>query len=275
MLAAPLLILGCVGGGVRFEPGGHDARPEIEEILTDLRSNDAVVQTLQASGTLALRAPEFNAAQRLDGRLLFARPSAVYLEGRKVGALVIWMADSGTDALLVLPRKKRYYLAEGGSLALQGGEAFAPAALLHELFFAEGWTDVDPARVRLAEYDAHAGTAVLELPVDSPDAVLRRVILRGRPWVVVESKALDAEGVIVAVSRREDYVVESGVRLPRRIETEFPTRDAFLNLTVRRYGINEAPDEDHFDIGAHVRALDYEGYQRGVLAEEDLSEALP
>jgi hypothetical protein len=275
LFALPALLLGCAGGNARFDPGGERDRPEVAEILADLRANDAAIDTLEAAGTLALRAPEFEAAQRLDGRLVFARPDAVYMEGRKVGSLVIWMADTGQDGLLVLPRKKHYYVAEGGMLAVQSGRTFAPAALLRELLFSEGWTDVAPGDLRLVKHVAEAGVAELEFGTDMEQGMRRRVVVRGRPWVVVESRVIDAQGNVQAVSYREDYVVVEGVRLPQRIMTEFPGEGAFLNLTVRKYTVNQEADPSRFDIGEHVKTLEFEGFQRGALSEEDLAEALP
>jgi hypothetical protein len=260
-----LLLAGCTHLGNRITradlaPGA----PSVETILNDLAANDAAIKNFKATGTFRLKSPDLVATQLLrESAIYFRRPMDLYVVGRKYATQVFRLTCVGPKFLVELPTEKQYYFRpEGEKVNKLGLKTVSPSDIAREMFLPEVWTEISAKNVRMAAYDESRHTANLEILTGAiRKRVHRRLLVEGAPWVVRRSELLDRHDRIIAVTTKDDYHEQDGVRFPAKVASVFPSEDAEMSFDMRKYFINTDQGDISFEIDTRVPELQSKGYQ--------------
>jgi hypothetical protein len=251
-----MIFAGCARLGERVEfAGSTRGAPRPAEILAALAANDEAVQSFRAAGSFKLESPEFEAVKVFkDGGIAFRRPADLSVRGRNaLGMEMFRLTSVGSEFLIDFPAShdKPYYRVEGEQFA-SVPFSVSPSDIAREMFLPENWNELKKREVRLLEYDPQTQTAVLEIgPRNAPR---RRVTVMGPPWVVVKNERMEA-GQAVAVTTKNDYRDEAGIRFPAFIDAWFPGEQTRLTFEMRKISINVEIDKPLFDIKARARSV--------------------
>jgi hypothetical protein len=243
-----------LGERVEFA-GSAAASPRPAAIIAALAANDEAIRSFRAAGSFKLESPEFEAVKVFkDGGIGFRRPADLSVRGRNaLGMEIFRLTCVGSEFLIDFPatRDEPYYRVEGEHFA-SVPFSVSPSDIAREMFLPENWNELKKRDVRLVEYDAAAQTAVLEI---GPRSVpRRRIAVMGPPWVVVKNERI-ADGQVVAVTTKDDYRDEGGVRFPAFIDAWFPGERTRLTFEMRKISPNVELDKSLFDIKARARKV--------------------
>lgn len=264
VLAICMVVCGCVRLGEEYRPRDLPAGgPTPEMILQDLAANDAAIHTFRATGTFTLKSPELTATQLLrESAIYFRTPTDLLVIGRKYGKQVFRLTCAGPQFIIEFPTEKEYYFRPQGE-RVEGVEgAVSPADIAREMFLPEVWSELDPRQARITAFDPEHGTAAMEiLSGGLRRRPRRRLLLEGVPWIVRRSELLDREGRIVAITSKDAYHEQDGVRFPTQVESVFFVQDAFMRFDMRELFLNTPIDDTQFDILSRLRFVAGRRYQ--------------
>ena len=247
---------GCARLGERVEfVGTMRGAPRPADILAALAANDEAVQSFRAAGSFKLESPEFEAVKVFkDGAIAFRRPADLSVKGRNaLGMEMFRLTSVGSEFLIDFPasRDKPYYRVEGEQFA-SVPFSVSPSDIAREMFLPENWDELKRREVRLVQYDAQTQTAILEIgPRNAPR---RRVTVMGPPWVVIKNERME-DGQVVAVTTKNDYRDDGGIRFPAFIDAWFPVEQTRLTFEMRKISTNVEIDKSLFDIKARARTV--------------------
>lgn len=246
--------------------------PSAEVILKDLAANDAGITNFRASGKFILKSPQLEETLLLpQSSITFQRPSDLSVTGRKLGSPVGRLTCVGEAFLLEVATKHQYLLGERGARFDSVSREVSPADIAKETFLPEDWSSLGPERVRMTGYDEAAQTATFEVLAPRGRRVHRRVQVSGPPWVVRRSELLDDNGNPDAITTKDDYRENNGVRFPAEIRSEFPGENAFMEFAMKSFSLNEPVDPALFDIPARldeIQARDFVPMDAGAPVEK-------
>ncbi len=264
------VVLGLVVGGcarlgepmVRTElpPGA----PAIEEVLDDLEANDAAIASFKATGKFVLKSPELATIHQLpQSTIYFQRPDRLHVIGRKYGGTtVLRLTCTGPEFLLELPTEKQFFYRPTGARFESVSFPVSPSDIAQEMFLPEEWGRLSERQVNLTAFDAALQTLSMEISSKGRKGyVRRRLLLEGKPWVVLRSELLDEAGNVVARTIKGDYRERDGLRFPAEVECSFPEEDAHMSFAMRKVFLNEAVDSAPYRIAERARYLREEGHE--------------
>lgn len=235
--------------------------PAPEVILADLAKNDAAIQNFHASGKFILKSPQLKETVLLpQSTILFRRPADLSVSGRKMGTPVGRLLCKGEEFLLEAAIDKNYLHSERGARFEGISREVSPADIARETFLPEDWSALGPARVRMVDYREVEQRATFEVLDARGRKVHRRVEVHGPPWTVTRSELFDEHGATLAVTTKDDYRDNGGVRFPAHIRSEFPGEDAFMEFDMREFSFNEEISPATFDIAARLGEIEKKGY---------------
>ncbi len=260
-----LAIAGCTRLGTRLERHALPAgAPAVEAILADLAANDAAIGNFRATGTFVLKSPELTATQQLrESSIQFRRPSDLHVIGRKYAKTVFRLTCVGTKFLVAFPTEKQYYYSAKGEKVKGVPANVSPADIAQEMFLPEVWAKLSPRQVRMIDFDASRQTATLEiLSSGLRKRPHRRLVVEGTPWVVRRSELLARDGSVLAVTLKDEYHEQEGLRFPARVESTFPGQDALMRFEMRKEFLNTELEADAFDLERQYSEVREKGYER-------------
>lgn len=257
--------LGCAGcathGGARLgtmvgQSALPEGTPKAEEILGDLAQNDAAMASFRASGKFIVKSPQLEETLLLpQSTIVFRRPSDISVVGRKMGSPVGRLTCVGDEFLLEVATRHEFLHGDRGARFASVSEEVSPADIARETFLPEAWSALGPERVRMVAFVATEQRATFEILAARGRKVHRRIEVTGPPWVVRKSELLDARGHTIAVTTKDDYRDNGGVRFPAEIRSEFPGENAFMEYSMKSFTLNEAPNTALFDIPARLKEI--------------------
>lgn len=260
--AALLALLVLVGAGCRHLGSALDRGPVPEgapgagEILADLAANDAALNNFRGPCSVTLESPKLAATQVLQqSSVYYRRPSDLHVAGRKYGSTVMRLTCAGKEFLIEFPTEDEYYYRLEGEFVGAVDFSVSPADIAREMFFPEPWATLPPERLLITGYDDTAKTATVEVLDANHNYVYRRMLLQGRPWVVVQNERFDLQGRVVAITRLGDYRVIDGVYLPASVEAVFPLEQTSMRLEFRQLKPNTPIEDKYFDIDGRAGEL--------------------
>ena len=260
-----LCLAGCTHLGNRMErrvlPAGA---PSVQTILKDLAANDAAIANFRATGTFVLKSPELTATQQLrESSIQFRRPSDLHVTGRKYAKTVFRLTCTGPKFLVEFPTEKQYYYSPKGERVKGIPASVSPADIAQEMFLPEVWSEISPKHVEITDYNETHQTATLEiLSGGLRKRPHRRLLVEGTPWVVRRSELLGRDGSVLAVTTKDDYHEQDGIRFPARVESTFPGQDALMRFEMRKVFLNTDLDMDGFDIERQHVEVREKGYEK-------------
>lgn len=243
VIVAIAIVSGCAGLGRQVHhaplpPGSPDAH----DIIEALSANDASMENFRAAGTFTLESPKLEAVERFPtGTIAFRKPGELYVEGRLVvGIIAFRLVSVGSEFLIEFPRKRdaeeRYFYRLEGETLESVPFSVSPADVAREMFTPPDWFSYDQDQIRVVGYDEGTQTATLELgPRRRPE---RRLVVRGQPWVIVQSQRLGTDGSIIADTTLGDYHEIDGVRFPASVDARFPGEQTRMTFEMRNIRIN-------------------------------------
>lgn len=261
LCAATLAGCGTLGTRIertRIDPGA----PTVREVVQDLAANEAAVKSFRAAGSFTLESPEFDSIKKFrGGRILFRRPTDLYVQGnhRITNITLFRLTSSGEEFVMVFPTEKEqsFYQIEGEQFE-DVPFTVSPADVALEMFLPEQWGELGRRDVRLVEYSAETGEAMLEV---GPRRAPRRRVWAARVgqlnprWVVVRNVRLTDEGRVLAHTESTDYHELEGVSFPAVVDAWFPTEETRMRFEMRNIRLNvDLPDEE-FDVQARAAEL--------------------
>lgn len=254
-LGLAALVTGCVTGRQGLPQTAFE-RAAAAEIIAALAERSARVQSVQATGEALLESPQFEAVKRFYGRVAFVRPDKLHLTGvhRATGVPVARLTSTGADYVLEFPREQEQTVYQFDGHASKG-QLFnlSPAAAVTEMLFPEEWADLSPADVHVTAVDEAAG--IVRAEIRAGDVISRRLLLQGRPWVVLETERFE-EGVPAVRVSYTGYQMVDGVALPGRIRAVFVEEETVLDLELRNPMLNGLTGgEKLFDVPTRMREL--------------------
>jgi hypothetical protein len=255
---------GCVHLGEKFEQHSlPPGTPAAADILADLAENDNAIHAFRATGKFTLKSPDLETIHVLrQSSMAFEAPARLAVTGRKMaGITVLRLWCYGPEFLLEFPTENEFYYQTEGEAVAGAGFRVSPSDIAREMFLPENWDAIAPKEVRILAYDPDTRTA--ELVLLSGGMVRRprrRLLVRGAPWIVLESIRLNAAGEAIAITRKEEYRKMDGVRFPARIETDFPLEPAWMHFELRRIYVNSPPDSPFPDLESRAAELAGKGY---------------
>jgi len=266
LLSIALGTSGCATSGARL--GGSvqqtllpEGTPTPEEILGDLAQNDAALESFRATGKFIVKSPQLEETLLLpQSTIVFRRPSDISVVGRKMGSPVGRLTCVGEEFLLEVATRHEYVHGDRGARFESVSEEVSPADIARETFLPEAWSSLGAERVRMVDYVAAEQRATFEILAPRGRKVHRRVEVTGPPWVVRRSELLDERGRTVAITTKEDYRDNNGVRFPAEIRSEFPGENAFMEYAMKTFTPNETPDPALFDIAARISDITTRDY---------------
>ncbi len=264
VLAICMVVGGCVRLGEEYQPRDlPPGAPTPEMILQDLAANDAAIHTFRATGTFTLKSPELTATQLLrESAIHFRTPTDLLVIGRKYGKQVFRLTCVGPQFIIEFPTERQYYYRPEGERVEGVDDAVSPADIAREMFLPEVWSELDPRQARITAFDPERGAAAMEvLSGGLRRRPRRRLLLEGVPWIVRRSELLDRDGRIVAVTRKDAYHEQGGVRFPTQVESVFPGQDALMRFDMRELFLNTPIDDAQFDIASRTRFVAERRYQ--------------
>ncbi len=250
--------LGEAMGERELPPGA----PPVQDILDGLAANDAAIASFRATGKFTLKAAELDTIYLLPvSSIYFRRPADLYVVGRKHGVTAVRLLCVGEKFLIEFPTEKEYYHRETGERFSSVAEAVSPIDIVEEMFLPESWAELRPECVAMTDFDATAGEAVLEV-YEKPGAPspVRRLWVRGSPWVVVRNERLGEDGLAVAVTEKLEYHVLEGLRFPTIVDSQFPGEAAWMRFEMRKITLNEEISDEQFDLAGRVAELRRRGH---------------
>lgn len=246
--------------------------PSAEVILQELAANDAAIENFRASGKFILKSPQLEETLLLpQSAITFRRPADLCVTGRKLGSPVGRLTCVGDEFLLEVATKHEYLHGDRGARFDSVSREVSPADIAKETFLPEEWSALGAGRVRMTGYDAAAQRATFEVLAERGRKVHRRVEVSGPPWVVRRSELLDASGNATAITTKDDYRDNNGVRFPAEVRSEFPGEDAFMSFSMKSFTLNETVDPAMFDIPARldeIHARDFVPMDTGAPVEK-------
>lgn len=276
-LAYPVLLCGCVTAP--GDPFAYTAlpagAPSAGEVLADLAEADGTIAGFQATGKFILKTPELDTVYLLpSSSISFRRPADLHVTGRKYAATVLRLTCVGKRFLIELPTEKEFYHNTQGEAFESMDRRVSPAEVVREMFLPEDWSSISPDHARVVEYNANRSEATLVLYTKGSRPVpYRRLVVRGVPWVVVESTLLGEKGGAIAQTRKSEYHELDGARFPTLVETVFPGESAEMRFDMRRFEINVPSDDALFDMDARLTELNRRGHQQVVPVYPDRGES--
>lgn len=265
-------ILVCACGCTRLGPGLDRSGFEggatlLQDILDDLRGNDELLHSFQATGKSIVQSPDLESVQLLpNSTIYFQKPFGLYVVGRKFGGTVIARITSGKkDFLIEFPLKNEYYTWDGEAGSGSEGE-FSPVEMVREAFLPMHWAEIPPKAIVLegvtGEGAAREALLLVRLKArESRNQNRVAVGLVSGRWVVLRSEVVDANAVTVAITTFEAYHEQDGIVFPTRLKTTFPGKGAELSFDMKRFTLNEPMEEKEFDVHGKLEKLRREGYR--------------
>lgn len=260
---ACLMMAGCGTIGTRIERADIDpGAPSVGEVLEDLAENEAAVETFRAAGSFTLESPEFDSIKKFrGGRILFRRPTDLYVQGnhRITNIPLFRLTSSGEEFVMVFPTEKdqSFYQIEAEQFE-DVPFTVSPADIALEMFLPERWAELKRREVRLVEYSAERGEALLEV---GPRRHPRRRVWAARVgqdeprWVIVRNVRLSEDGRVLAHTESSDYRELEGVLFPAVVDAWFPTEETRMRFEMRNIRLNvDLPDEE-FNVRARAAEL--------------------
>lgn len=256
-------IAGCGTLGTRIERTGVDpGAPTVHEVVRDLADNEAAVETFRAAGSFTLESPEFDSIKKFrGGRILFRRPTDLYVQGnhRITNITLFRLTSSGEEFVMAFPTEKEQ------SFYQIAGEQFedvpftvSPADIALEMFLPEQWDELRRREVRLVEYSAETGEAMLEV---GPRKAPRRRVWAARVghlnprWVVVRNVRLADDGRVLAHTESSEYHELEGISFPAVVDAWFPTEETRMRFEMRNIRLNVDLLDEEFDVRARAAEL--------------------
>ncbi len=261
LLAAALQ--GCARLGPRIEPISlPSGAPTVKDVLTDLAESQGALQGFSARGTLVLKPPDSDAVKLLShSDVDFQPPASLYVAGRKYAHTAFRLYCQGSRFLVVMPLDQQYFYREAGEALQYYGPDASPADIAREMFLPEAWKSVSPRLSRISAFDRDSRRLEMEVFRDDvPPTLKRRLLLEGPPWVIVESRLYDRDGQVLAVTRKQDYRLHGGVRLPTELQTDFPLSNAWMRFEMGRVQVNEPMAPELFDVSGRLSEARQKGY---------------
>lgn len=266
LLVALCLLAGCAHSGSRLGPAVDSAplppgTPAPAEILADLARNDAAIANFRATGKFILKSPQLEETLLLpQSAITFRRPADLSVTGRKMGSPVGRLTCVGEEFLLEIATRHEYLHAENGARFESVSREVSPADIARETFLPEDWSALGADKVRMVSYVAAEQRAAFEVLAARGRKIHRRVEVTGPPWVVRRSELLGEDGQVVAVTTKDDYRDNDGVRFPAQIRSDFPGENAFMEYKMLSFTVNAEVDPALFDIGARLREIQAKDY---------------
>lgn len=233
-----------------------EGAPCADEILGDLAANDAALNNFRGPCSVTLESPKLAATQVLQqSSVYYRRPSDLHVVGRKYGSTVMRLTCVGKEFLIEFPTEDEYYYRLEGEFVGAVDFSVSPADIAREMFFPEPWATLPPERLLVTAYDAPAQRATVEVLDEGREYVYRRMLLQGRPWVVVQDERFDLQGRVVAVTKLRDYRAIDGIYLPAWVEAVFPMEQTSMRLEFRQLKPNTMIENKYFDIDSRASEL--------------------
>jgi hypothetical protein len=259
LILASFLLPGCVRLGERWQPGKLPAdAPEVSIILDDLTKHAQRVKQFKATGHFIFESPMLKAIQSLPSSTVWFRaPADLHVVAGKYGAKVFRLTCLEDQYLMEFPTEHEYFFQEG--IRQWPGLEFDLdlSDVVRELLFIEDWSHLSPKRVRLMDYNPTTQEA--ELLIRSKGLLKRperRLLLKGKPWVLIQSERLDLDtGEVLAITKHTDYRDFEGLLFPEHIETRFPLEESSMRFSFRKFLPNEAIEDSRFDISSKLSEI--------------------
>jgi hypothetical protein len=220
-----------------------------EQILRELAARDSQIETLTATATAILTAPDIEGKQLFQARIQFARPDRLRIQGKHktTGVTVFELVSVGEQYHLSLPREGRVYSGSGDETTEGLVFAVAPKDIARELLFPVNWAEVEPEKVRLVRRDAGTGRLTLEWRQDAKH--FRQVVVGGEPWVLYRSVLLNRTGEEIATTERSAYNGDQELLFPHALDAHFPAEETRLQLRrIRNIRFNKKLADEVFEI---------------------------
>lgn len=242
-VVSSLIALSCARWGkpLEWELIGEE-KIRVEEIIRDIEENDAKIRTLKGRGTFTLKTPQLDTIYQLhQSDIEFNYPDYLFAVGRKYTAVVLKLTCYKDEFLIELPTEKRYYYSKGGEYFEHSGARVTPLDIFREMLLTGKVENLKFKSVRLVSYDTANQIAELMLYFDrSRKHPYRKILVQGKPWVILETERYSENGDMIAKTKRSDYrVSEDGVKFPSVIHCEFPRENAFMTIKLNKCVFNE------------------------------------
>jgi len=244
LLLGAVIALGCktTAKGPVVAPRLPAAAPTLEEVVADLRANDAKLADFRAAATFTLESPKLKSVQRFpSGTVAYRRPADLYIVGKNaLNATLFKLTSHGAEFLIEFPAVQdvddRYYCSfEAGDIA-NVPFPVAPADIAHEMFQPIDWPQTADDAIRYQSFDMDSGAATLELAVHN--GLTRRIVVIGKPWRIAHNMLVDASGAVLSDTTLSDYVECGGVRIPTTVDAQFPGEQTHIRFELRNVRAN-------------------------------------
>lgn len=227
--------------------------PGLSEIIADLRANDEALKDIRAAATFTLEAPtKLKSIQRFDsGTVAYRRPADLYVVGKNaLGAKLFQLTSRGPDFVIEFPAVQdtddRYFCSNEGEDIAKFPFSVTPADIAREMFMPIDWRETLEQNFRLAGFDEKSGDTTVEFMVK--DNLTRRLVVAGKPWVIVHNILKDADGAVLSETSMKNYVENAGVRFPSTVEAWFPGENTRMRFELRNVRINTGLPDSLFAI---------------------------
>ncbi len=132
------------------------------------------------------------------------------------------------------------------------------------MLFSGNWEKVNPHLIELTAVNKSGQTNVVEIRIYS-DAkhkhLQRKIIVQGKPWIILESERYSSSGALIARTKRDEYrLSEDGVKFPAVIHCEFPQENAFMTIKLNKCTFNEVVKPYTTQLKKLVAQLEREKY---------------
>lgn len=261
-LGLALVAAGCAGLGERVGQAAlPEGAPEIEAVLRDLTTNDALIHSFRAGGTFVLESPEFDGVRRFRGSIRFRRPEDLYVQGnhRLTNVPVFKLACVGQEFLMEFPgsQDQSFYRVEGETFE-DVPFSVSPSDIAREMFFPENWSALKKRDARVTAYDPIRATATLSVGGgDRPRRLIEVIqVNEASPrWVIQKNTRLTDEGDVLAITTSGEFTNVDGALFPTSVDALFPTEETRMTFTMRNVRLNVEVPEETFDIRARAAEL--------------------
>jgi hypothetical protein len=131
----------------------------------------------------------------------------------------------------------------------------SPADIVREMFLPEVWSAMGPERIEVTAYDAGEQHAEIIVLSEDGNSAVRRVTVKGPPWVIIRNERLGEGMQPVAVTTLSKYHENAGLFLPMVIDAVFPSEGTRMMLDFRKLVPNEPIENARFDIDANAAEI--------------------
>ncbi|GEM_PF-1095213 len=216
----------------------------LNEIINDLKDNDTKIRTLKGRGTFTLKTPQIDTIYQLhQSDIEFYYPDYLRAVGRKYTAVVLKLTCYKDEFLIELPTEKNYYYSKGGEFFEHSDTEVTPLDIFREMLFSGNWEKIKPQQIEISPIATAEQNQTVEIKIYSDTThkfLQRKIIVQGKPWVILETERYSPSGALIAKTKRDNYrVSEDGVKFPSIIHCEFPQENAFMTIKLNKCSFNE------------------------------------